>query len=67
MKIYGELKGRRRGLLEGIQLGLDIKYGNRGLAMMDKISTIDDVNKLELVKELIRTSVTVEDLENLPD
>lgn len=61
----GLLEGRREGLLEGIQLALDIKYGVKGLSLMDKISAVSDLNKLEQIKELIRHSTSVEELENL--
>ncbi|MBF0564583.1 MAG: hypothetical protein HQK89_05015 [Nitrospirae bacterium] len=67
-KLKGELEAMRGGLLVGIKLVVEFiygEYGDRGLSLIDKISAIRDMSKLELVVEFIRKSATVEDMENL--
>ncbi|MBF0565298.1 MAG: Rpn family recombination-promoting nuclease/putative transposase [Nitrospirae bacterium] len=61
-KLEGRLEGKREGLLDGIQFALDIKYGSDQASVFDKISTIDDINRLEQIKEFIRKSPTIDDL-----
>lgn len=37
--------GIRQGLLEGIELGLELKFGSEGLGVLPKISRIQDVEQ----------------------
>ncbi len=61
----GIIEGEIRGLLEGIELALDIKFGEEGLARMERIREIRDIKKLETVKERIRKASKIEDVEEV--
>ncbi|MBF0344278.1 MAG: hypothetical protein HQL06_08610 [Nitrospirae bacterium] len=52
----GLLEGERRGLLEGIEGMLEIKYADEGLRLMGS------VRRLEGLKDLIKKSASVEEL-----
>jgi predicted transposase YdaD len=52
----GLMEGERKGLLEGIELGLELKFGSAGLGLMDMVRIIPAVDKLEELKNLIRTA-----------
>jgi len=56
-------KGLQQGLREAISLGLELKFGKEGLRLYEKISRIDDVKKLEGIKNAIREAKTLEDVE----
>ncbi len=61
-KVDGELKGKIEGLLKGIDGMLDIKYAGEGRALMDRVRSIETVERLEEFQELIKRSTYVEDL-----
>jgi hypothetical protein len=58
----GRQEGRREGLISGIELALDLKFGAAGLALMPEIRTIADVATLQAIQNAIRTAVTPEDV-----
>ncbi|MBF0539273.1 MAG: hypothetical protein HQL03_13575, partial [Nitrospirae bacterium] len=58
----GLIEGKRDGLLEGIEAILDIKYGSKGLELMDIIRNIDTVEKLSQLKVIIKRSATVDEV-----
>ncbi|MBF0486693.1 MAG: hypothetical protein HQK98_00895 [Nitrospirae bacterium] len=58
--IYQE--GKEAGLLEGIELGLELKYGSAGLELMNMVRAIPTVNKLEEFKNLIKKAGSVDEL-----
>ncbi|MBF0566003.1 MAG: hypothetical protein HQK89_12245 [Nitrospirae bacterium] len=60
--LAGMLEGEMRGLLEGIEVALDIKYGSEGLFLMDDIRNIGTIEKLEAFKEAVRKAASVNDL-----
>ncbi len=55
-------RGRREGLLKGIALGLELRFGETGGRLLPEISTIEDVARLEVIHDALRT---VDDLEAL--
>ncbi len=57
--------GIRQGLLEGIELGLELKFGKEGLTLMPAISQIEDIERLRTIKEGILTVNTVEELRQI--
>ncbi|MBW4556629.1 MAG: Rpn family recombination-promoting nuclease/putative transposase [Trichormus sp. ATA11-4-KO1] len=59
-----EQRGRKEGLLSGIELALEIKFGLDGLELMPTISQISDLQKLQVVKQAIKSSNTVEELQS---
>ncbi|MCF6147393.1 MAG: Rpn family recombination-promoting nuclease/putative transposase [Candidatus Kuenenia sp.] len=61
----GERKGRIEGIKEAIEIGLELKYGVEGLKILEKISTITSLEKLEAIKEAVKISRNVEEIEKL--
>ncbi|MBF0488001.1 MAG: hypothetical protein HQK98_07550 [Nitrospirae bacterium] len=63
-------QGRERGVAEGLLRGerrgvegmLEIKYGSAGLELMDMVSVIGNVDKLEEFKNLIKKSDSLDEL-----
>ncbi|MFN6498109.1 MAG: cytosolic protein [Nostoc sp. DedQUE01] len=56
---------RIEGLLEAIELGLELKFGTSSLGVMDEISQIEDVEQLRAIKEGIKTATTVDELRQI--
>lgn len=50
-------------LLEGIELGLELKFGELGLSLLPEISQIEDIEQLRAIHAGLRTVNTVEDLQ----
>lgn len=57
-----ERSGIRQGLLEGIKLGLKLKFGTDGSSLLPEISTIEDVEQLRAVLVGLETASTIEEL-----
>ncbi len=57
----GEIQGEIRGI-EGM---LDIKFGQDGLNLIDKINTIADLEKLEEIKKAIKKADRIEEVARL--
>ncbi|KJR40922.1 Transposase (putative), YhgA-like protein [Candidatus Magnetoovum chiemensis] len=55
-------QGVKQGLLEGIELALEIKFGRDAFDKMDKIRTIEDVAQLENLKTTIKNAKTIADI-----
>ncbi|BAY20099.1 hypothetical protein NIES21_59690 (plasmid) [Anabaenopsis circularis NIES-21] len=53
---------RIEGLLEAIELGLELKFGSSSLFVIEEISQIEDVEQLRAIKERIKTANTVDEL-----
>ena len=58
-------KGVCQGLLEAIELGLELKFGADALSLMSEISQIDDIEKLRSIKEGIKTVASIEELQQI--
>ena len=43
-------------LLEAIELGISLRYGEKELALMDRIAEIKDNDRLIAIKEAIKTT-----------
>ncbi len=61
----GLLKGRAEDLLAGIELGLDLKFGAAGLALMPEIRQLADVAVLQAVHQAIKSASTPEELRRI--
>lgn len=61
----GISKGVRQGLLEAIELGLELKFGVDALSLMSEVSQIDDIEKLRAIKEGIKTVTSIEELQQI--
>ena len=58
-------KGIRQGLLEAIELGLELKFGADALSLMSEISSVDDIEKLRAIKDGIKTVASIEELQQI--
>ncbi len=61
----GERKGRMEGLIEAIEIGLELKYGVEGLRLLKRIGKIAAIEKLESIKEAVKISKNLEEIEKL--
>jgi predicted transposase YdaD len=61
-KREGIQQGRREGLWEGIQLALEVKFGEAGLALMPEIKAIQDPDLMRKIKEALRTANSPEEI-----
>lgn len=55
-------QGEIRGLLSGIELGLELKFGSEGLQLMPEISQITDLDVLKTIREGLRTINSLEEI-----
>lgn len=60
-KQAGEQIGVRKGVLESIEMLLEIKFGAESLSLMDRIRPIEDLDELRKIQQLLRTVGTVEE------
>lgn len=58
----GEALGEVRGLLSGIELALELKFGSEGLQLMPEISQITDIDTLRVIREGLRTMNRLEQI-----
>lgn len=56
---------RIEGLLEAIELGLELKFGASSLFVMDEISQIYDIEQLRAIKEGIKTATSIDELRSI--
>ena len=61
----GIQQGRRDGLIEAIEMGLSIKFGATGLKLLPEIRILEDLNRLEMIKEAIKVAHDVSEIEEL--
>ncbi|HLO87490.1 MAG TPA: cytosolic protein [Nostocaceae cyanobacterium] len=59
------LRTELKGLLEAIELGLELKFGSESLTLLPEISTIKDVEKLRAIISGIKTVKTLEELQQI--
>ncbi len=57
-----EERGLRQGLLEGIELCLELKFGIEGLEVLSEVSQIEEVEVLKAVQEALRRVTTLQEL-----
>lgn len=55
-----ERTGIRKGLLKGIEMGLELKFGTSGLNLLSEITDIEDLNLLETIFNHLKTVSTLE-------
>ena len=61
----GIQQGVQQGLMEGIEALLEIKFGEMGLKLIPDIGKIRDTDRLRRIKEAIKVSREVQDVENV--
>jgi hypothetical protein len=59
---YGERLGLEKGLLKGIEVGLDLKFGSDGLALLPEVRKHTDYTVLEAVLGAIKSATSVDDI-----
>ena len=64
-KMEGKIECKVEGLKEAIELGLELKYGVEGLKLLERISKISLAKKLETIKEAVKISKNMEEIERL--
>lgn len=55
-----ERRAIRQGLLQGIELGLELKFGTSGLDLLSEINEIEDLKLLETIFNQLKTVSTLE-------
>jgi Uma2 family endonuclease len=61
----GEARGIRQGLLAAIELGLELKFGAAGLALLPAIRQVENLEVVRTLAEGIKTAQTLDDLRSL--
>lgn len=61
----GKIEGKFEVLKEAIEIGLELKYGVEGLKLLEWIYTTSLVEKLEAIKEAVKISKNMEEIEKL--
>ena len=61
----GEKRGEQRGILAAIELGLEIKFGTEALELMESVFQVQDLEKLKVIKDAIKSVNTVDELQQL--
>lgn len=64
-KKEGELKWRRNGLKIAVELGLELKFGIEGLKLFERITGIESIERLHVIKEAIKISKNLEEISKL--
>lgn len=64
-RIIQERQGRREELLNGISLGLELKFGPEGLALLPEIAQIQGIETLVIVREALRKVKNPNELRSL--
>ncbi|MCP4110119.1 MAG: Rpn family recombination-promoting nuclease/putative transposase, partial [Desulfobacteraceae bacterium] len=58
----GHQQGLREGLLEAVEIGLSLRFGDQGLKLMPFIQQIQDTDRLKSIKEAVKTAKEVSDI-----
>lgn len=58
-------KGRVKEIINGIELGLDLKFGEPGLKLLPEINKINKLKTLMAIHNAIRSSKNVEELRQI--
>ncbi|KJR42592.1 Transposase (putative), YhgA-like protein [Candidatus Magnetoovum chiemensis] len=56
----GREKWLKEGLIEGIEALLEVKYSTDGIMLMDKVRMLKTIDELEVLKNLIKSSTSIE-------
>ena len=61
----GLQQGLQQGLLAGIELALEIRFGTQGLQLMSEIYSIQEIAKLQAIRNALRTAKRLDDIRKL--
>lgn len=64
-KKEGKVEGKVEGLQEALCLGLELKYGLKGLQFFGKVNDINTLNKLKALIEAVKISQSLDELEKM--
>jgi hypothetical protein len=62
---YGQEKGHRQGMVAAIRLGLDLKFGEPGLALMTRVEGIDNPSLIQAIYDAIKPAASLDDVVKL--
>ncbi|MEO0842581.1 MAG: hypothetical protein AAF063_27265 [Cyanobacteria bacterium J06643_5] len=64
---YNEIlnQGEKKGLISGIERGLEVKFGSEGLELMSEISQIKNVDLLRLIQQELWTINSLEEIRQI--
>jgi hypothetical protein len=65
VELHGIEKGKREGLLEGINSCLKVQFGAAGLELIPAVESVTDVNRLQAILKAIETATDLEELRKL--
>ena len=63
----GIQQGFHDGLLEAIELGLSLRFGEKGLRLMGRIRRIDDIDRLKAIKNAIISVPTISEFQKIAE
>jgi hypothetical protein len=58
----GRLQGLKQGLIEAIELAVELKFGAHSLELIKGVKSINDIDELERIKEVIRRAGSIDDV-----
>jgi predicted transposase/invertase (TIGR01784 family) len=61
----GERKGKREGLLEGLKIAIDMKFGEPGLSLMSELQKVNNIKVLESVWNTLKAAQSPEELRKI--
>ncbi|WP_293065849.1 hypothetical protein [Okeania sp. SIO2B3] len=61
----GEQRGEQRGILSGIEIALELKFGSSGKEIFSEINAIENIQVLETILASIKTVETIEQLRQI--
>jgi hypothetical protein len=59
---YLERRGRRQGFLKAAQIGLKLKFGAEGMALMPEVEKVEDLAVLEAICDAIEPAASLDDV-----
>ena len=59
----GRQQGIQEGMLEAIEMGLSVKFGAKGLRLLPSIRRIRDIERLNMIKQIIRVTDDLAEVE----
>jgi hypothetical protein len=65
IKEEGLKEGLKEGIYQTIAMGLEIKFGTKGLALIERIRKLESLDKLEIIKEAIKITDKLDEIEKL--
>jgi len=62
-KQQGMQQGIREGLIEAIELGLSIKFGAAGSALLARVRQVEEVDRQRAINEVVKGAATLAEVE----